>query len=174
MAGDGRPSTTFLGATSEVVDGRPSPAMTGESRSFRRLVLLIDTAVREGSPMLDRSIKRLSKKARRGMRGFPLGTVAFYGPDDRRATKVVAGVKVSEDADVEVRKWFVETGDARANPVVAAELLAHFETNGVKSVAMIDGIFGCPHEEDVDYEGEYCPVCTFWIGRDRYTGKLER
>src|SRR5208282_856153 len=29
MAGEGRPSTTCLRATSEVVDGRPSPAMTG-------------------------------------------------------------------------------------------------------------------------------------------------
>jgi hypothetical protein len=42
--------------------------------------------------MLDRSIKQLTKKARRGMRGYPLGTVAYYGPDDRRATKVAVGI----------------------------------------------------------------------------------
>ncbi len=123
--------------------------------------------------MSDRSIKRLAKKARRGMRGYPLGTVAYYGPDDRRATKVAAGIQFAEDADLEMRRWVVETGDARTDPVVTAELLAHFEANGVKSVAMMDRIFGCPHEEGVDYEGEYCPVCTFWIGRDRYTGKMK-
>jgi len=74
---------------------------------------------------------------------------------------------------MDMRKWFVETGDARTDPVVTAELLEHLEANGVKSVAMMDRIIGCPHEEGVDYEGEYCPVCTFWIGRDRFTGKLK-
>jgi hypothetical protein len=124
--------------------------------------------------MLDRSIKRLAKKARRGMRGYPLGTVAFYGPDDKRATKVAAGVRFSENADVDVRTWFAETGDARTSPAIIAEVLAYFEENGVLSVAMIDGVFGCPHQEGIDYDGEYCPVCTFWIGRDRFTGKRTR
>ena len=124
--------------------------------------------------MLDRSNKRLTNKTRRGMRGYPLGTVAYYRPDDRRATKVTAGIQLREDADIEMRRWFVETGDARTNPVITEELLAYFEANGVKSVAMIDRIFGCPHEEGVDYEGEYCPVYTFWIGRDRFTAELEQ
>lgn len=121
--------------------------------------------------MLDRPIKRLAKKARRGMRGYPLGTVAFYGPDARRATKVAAGVKADEHADIEMRTWLSESSDVRNDPAIAAEILAHFEANGVRSVAMTDRIFGCPHQEGIDYEGEYCPVCTFWIGRDRYTGK---
>jgi len=124
--------------------------------------------------MLDRSIKRLSKKARRGMRGYPLGTVAFYGPDDKRATKVAVGIKFADDAEFEMRTWFVETGDARGDPIIATEILAHFEANGVVSVTMLDRIFGCPHQEGIDYEGEYCPVCTFWIGRDWYTGKKVR
>ncbi len=42
----------------------------------------------------------------------------------------------------------------------------------VRSVAMADGIIGCPHQEGVDYEGEWCPVCEFWRGRDRFTGNL--
>ena len=41
--------------------------------------------------------KRLGKKAKRGFRGFPVGTIAFYGPDDRRATKLVAAVIAKED-----------------------------------------------------------------------------
>jgi hypothetical protein len=135
--------------------------------------LLIDPAFREGSPMLDRSNKRLTKKARRGMRGYPLGTVAYYGPDDRRATKVAAGIQHVADADIKMRRWLVETDDTRNDSVIAAELLAYFDANGVKSVAMAGGIFCCPHEEGVDYEGEYCPVCTFWIGRDRFTGKMK-
>ena len=31
--------------------------------------------------MEDRSLKRLRKKARRGLRGWPLATIAFYGPN---------------------------------------------------------------------------------------------
>ncbi len=122
--------------------------------------------------MLDRSLKRLSKKARRGMRGYPMGIVACYGPDDKRASKLVASVKTSQDAEPEQRKWFAETGDLRNDATVAAEILAFFEEHGVKSVAMAERIIGCPHEEDIDYVGRYCPKCTFWIGRDRWTGKL--
>ena len=125
--------------------------------------------------MSDRSVKRLTKKAHRGMRGYPLGTVAYYGPDDRCATKVVAGIQFAWDApDMETRRWFVEAGDARTDPVIAATVTEYFDANGVKSVAMVERILGCPHEEGLDYEGEYCPVCTFWIGRDRFTGKLEQ
>jgi hypothetical protein len=122
--------------------------------------------------MLDRSLKRLSKKARRGMRGYPMGIVACYGPDDQRASKLVASGKTSDDAEPEQRKWFAETGDLRNDVAVAAAILAFFEEHGVKSVAMPDRIIGCPHEEGPDYVGKYCPACSFWIGRDRWTGKL--
>src|SRR5580698_2113121 len=59
-----------------------------------------------GQSILDRSIKRLSTKARRGMRGHPMGIVACYGPDERRASKLVASVKNSQDAEPTQRKWF--------------------------------------------------------------------
>ena len=122
--------------------------------------------------MLDRSLKRLSKKAHRSMRGYPMGVVACYGPDDKRASKLVASVKTSQNAESAQRKWFAETGDLRNDKAVAAEILAFFEEHGVLSVAMPNRIIGCPHEEGIDYEGEYCPQCAFWIGRDRWTGKL--
>jgi hypothetical protein len=37
-----------------------------------------------------------------------------------------------------------------------------------------DGVIGCPHQEGIDYEGEWCPDprCAFWKGRDRFTGEL--
>jgi hypothetical protein len=43
---------------------------------------------------------------------------------------------------------------------------------GALSVVMTGGIIGCPHQEGIDYEGEWCPVCEFWHGRDRFTGKM--
>ncbi len=42
----------------------------------------------------------------------------------------------------------------------------------VKSVVITGEINGCPHEEGIDYEGEVCPRCPFWAGRDRWSGKV--
>jgi hypothetical protein len=50
-------------------------------------------------------------------------------------------------------------------------VLAFITEAGAKSVVMTDRIIGCPHEEGIDYEGSTCPVCPFWAGRDRWTGK---
>jgi hypothetical protein len=120
----------------------------------------------------DRFLKRLRKKARKGLRGWPIATIAFYGPDLSRATKVAVGIVPSEDAEVqELRDWKVDRGDIRADPTIAKEILDFIETHGVLSVAMTDQIIGCPHQEGIDYEGEWCPVCEFWRGRNRLTGQ---
>jgi len=42
--------------------------------------------------MIERARKRLSKRAKRGFRGYPIATVALYGPDDRAATKLTVGI----------------------------------------------------------------------------------
>jgi hypothetical protein len=73
-----------------------------------------------------------------------------------------------------MRAWHVETGDVRDDANVAREILEFISKHGVLTVSMIDGIIGCPHQEGIDYEGEWCPVCAFWRGRDRFTGKLVR
>ena len=41
--------------------------------------------------MIERARKRLSKKAKKGFRGWPVATVALYGPDDSTATKLTHG-----------------------------------------------------------------------------------
>jgi hypothetical protein len=56
----------------------------------------------------------LRKKAKQGMRGFPVGTVAFYGPDDRRASKVAVSFIRQKGAEPELRRWFSEAGDVRS------------------------------------------------------------
>jgi hypothetical protein len=108
------------------------------------------------------------------LRGWPIATIAFYGPNLSQATKVAVGIILSENAEPEMRDWKVDRGDIRADPVVAREILEFVEKHGALSVAMTDGIIGCPHQEGIDYEGEWCPVCEFWHGRDRFTGKKVR
>ena len=122
--------------------------------------------------MEDRFLKRLRKKTRKGLRGWPIATIAFYGPNLSRATKVTVGIVPSENAEVEeLRDWKVDDGEIRADPRIAREILEFIEERRVLSVAMTDGIIGCPHQEGIDYEGEWCPVCEFWHGRDRFTGQ---
>ena len=48
--------------------------------------------------MIERARKRLSKRAKKGFRGWPLATVALYGPDDGTATKLTVGIVPAEDA----------------------------------------------------------------------------
>jgi hypothetical protein len=111
---------------------------------------------------------RLEDKARRGHRGDPVATVAFYGPDDQRATKIVVGISPSPAAGItETRIWRGDT-DVREDAGMLAEVLAFLSEKQTRSLVVTDGIYGCPHEEGVDYpEGEACAACAFWRGRDR-------
>jgi hypothetical protein len=121
--------------------------------------------------MKDRFLKRLRKKAKKGMRGWPAATIAFYGPNLSQATKVAVGIVQSDrEEPPEMRNWTVKDGDVRTDPAIAREILDFIASHGVLSVVMTDGILGCPHQEGIDYEGEWCPVCEFWRGRDRFTG----
>ena len=123
--------------------------------------------------MIERARKRLSKRAKRGFRGWPVATVALYGPDDSMATKLTVAIMPAEDAEAtDLRRWFSkEQTDIRDDTGVAEGVLAFITEAGAKSVVMTDRIIGCPHEEGIDYEGTTCPACTFWAGRDRWTGE---
>jgi len=86
--------------------------------------------------------------------------------------KVTVGIVPTENAEVaELRDWKVDRGDIRTDPGIAREILEFMNKHQVLSVAMTDGIIGCPHQQGIDYEGEWCPVCVFWHGRDRFTGQ---
>src|SRR5262249_42016114 len=63
----------------------------------------------------DRFLKRLRKKARKGLRGWPIATIAFYGPNLSRAAKITVGIVPCENAEVEeLRAWKVDDGEIRA------------------------------------------------------------
>src|SRR4051794_41974386 len=98
--------------------------------------------------MLERARKRLSKKARRGFRGFPIATIAFYGPDDTRASKLAVGIVPAENAGAtDIRRWFAEGIDIRNDTPGAEEVLAFIETAAARSVVMAAPIIGCSPEE---------------------------
>jgi hypothetical protein len=116
--------------------------------------------------------KWLKKKAKAGFRSFPVGTVAFYGPDDRRASKVAVGIFSKSDSEpAALRRWISESHDIRNDEAILAQVVTFLREHHVHSVSMVDRIIGCPHEEGIDYpNGEACPHCPFWKGRDRWAG----
>jgi hypothetical protein len=100
-----------------------------------------------------------------------VATVAFYGPDASRASKVAVGIIPFEGSEAtELRRWFSDTADLGSHS--PNEILAFIKEHGVMTVAMSPGIIGCPHEEGIDYpEGEVCPMCPYWATRNRWTGE---
>jgi hypothetical protein len=117
--------------------------------------------------------QEIEQEGQERISGWPLATVALYGPDDTMATKLTVGILPGEDAEAtDLRRWLSkDQTDIRDVIRVAEEVLALITEAGVKSVVMTDRIIGCPHEEGIDYEGATCPACPFWAGRDRWTGK---
>ena len=117
--------------------------------------------------------KLMAKKARKGLKGYPIATVALYGPTNVVATKLVCGIIKYEGAEAEpMKKWFSEK-DVRKSEKILGEALAFIEENEATSVGMTKDIIGCPHEEGIDYpEGESCPTCRYWKGRDRLTHEM--
>lgn len=117
--------------------------------------------------------KRLPRKAVRGHRGWPVATIACYGPDLDRASKVAVGIIRREGGEAEeMRAWTSDDTDVRRDPDIFREIIQFIEAHEARTVGMIDGIIGCPHQEDIDHAGEWCPVRDFWKGRDRFTEKL--
>ena len=53
--------------------------------------------------------EKFAKKAQRGFRGYPVATVAYYGPTDKRTSKVVLSIIKAEGTGAEpMKKWFSE------------------------------------------------------------------
>jgi hypothetical protein len=103
---------------------------------------------------------------------YPLATISAYGPDNRRATKLVVGIlRRPEQKDTNpMRTWSTDAGDVRNDPVIVAELTEWLRSQGIKDTLSYDRIIGCPHEEGIDYPiGRTCPQCPFWASIDRFT-----
>ena len=113
---------------------------------------------------------QLRQKSRVRGSGETIGTIAFYGPDNRHASKVAVGIQPEGATEVNVlERWYEDKLDVRIDPGIGKEVGAFLQKHGVRRVVVAEGIIGCPHEEAVDYpEGSECPLCPFWQGKDRF------
>jgi hypothetical protein len=122
---------------------------------------------------LKRARDRYNKRLKQGPRGFPAATIAYYGPNDKVATKVVVSLTNDPDSELaEIRRWTSDGADLRDDAASIDRIVQLLDKWRPKSVVSPDRIIGCPHEEGVDYpEGKACPDCPFWRNIDRWTGE---
>jgi|ERR1700730_9762490 hypothetical protein len=111
------------------------------------------------------------RRVKQGFRGYPIVTIAFYGPTADLATKIVVAIVRDEGREPDpLEGWFSEDRDVRTDLAVGEQVLAFLKEHAAKSVIVTDGLIGCPHEEGIDYpDGKSCPLCPYWAGRDRFT-----
>jgi hypothetical protein len=104
-------------------------------------------------------LAHFKKAVRKG--NYPIGTIAYYGPNDQIVTKIVAAVLIDDKRDPIIKNW---VGDGIVeDQVIANEIGEFFRAQKVQNIIMTEGIIGCPHEEGIDYpSGESCPNCPFW------------
>ena len=77
----------------------------------------------------------LAKRARAGFRGYPVATVAFYGPDETRASKVAVGIVPDEGQEaIALERWVLEHGDVRSDRSIGEVILQFIRGYGAQSV----------------------------------------
>jgi hypothetical protein len=68
----------------------------------------------------------LSKKAKKGFHGWPVATVAWYGPDDITATKVAVAIMPAKGAEpTDLQRWLSQNQtDLRNDNGILQEVLS--------------------------------------------------
>lgn len=108
--------------------------------------------------------------------GPRIAIYSLYGRNDQFASKVVVAIFREGGTNIiELRRWGSGTSDVRRNEKIQQEITAFLRAHNVRKVVSAGRIIGCPHEEGLDYpEGDDCPFCPFWAGRDRWTGEMRK
>ena len=92
----------------------------------------------------------LEKKVKAGFRGYPVATIAFYGADNKIATKVAVGIMMSESEKEPtiMKKWFSDK-DISRDVKILNEIKEFITVQCAHSVAITNKILSCTHEEDI-------------------------
>ena len=118
------------------------------------------------------NLKILIRQAEQGFKGFPIGTLAFYGADNHSASKAIAMVIGNEQGDVIDKQEYVLTNvDIRTEDLLISVINDWFAQYQVATIATSPDIVDCPHEAGIDYEaGTDCPHCPYWKGKPSLAG----
>ncbi|AQT60448.1 hypothetical protein CBP51_18910 [Cellvibrio mixtus] len=88
---------------------------------------------------LDKSKKRIAKRAKMGFQGFPTISLTYYGKTTSHANEVMIEFVLEEGADTQVER-FSSKIDAREDEVIQSAIVKMIERSEAKTVVQIDGV----------------------------------
>jgi hypothetical protein len=88
---------------------------------------------------LDKSKKRIAKRAKMGFQGYPKISLTYYGKTTSHADEVVIEFVLEEGADTQVER-FSSKIDAREDEVIQSAIVKMIERSEAKTVVHMDGV----------------------------------
>ena len=88
---------------------------------------------------VDKAKKRIEKQVKKGFKGYPLVSLAYFGKKLDCATEVVMTFTLEEGAEPQTQK-FVSKNDAREDEVIQSALVKTIERTQANTVTEIDGV----------------------------------
>lgn len=88
---------------------------------------------------LDKSTKRIAKRVKKGFKGYPQISLAYFGESTDYATEVVIGFVSEEGAAVQEQK-LTSKCDVRKDETIQTTILKVIERADAKTVLEIEGV----------------------------------
>ncbi|RYE49065.1 MAG: hypothetical protein EOP48_20915, partial [Sphingobacteriales bacterium] len=88
---------------------------------------------------LEKSKKRIAKKAKMGFQGYPKISLTYCGKTSNYANEVVVEFILEEGAEVQVER-FSSKGDAREDETIQSALVKMIERSEANTVWLTEGV----------------------------------
>ncbi len=88
---------------------------------------------------VDKAKKRIAKQVKKGCKGYPKITLAYFGESVDCATEVVVQFALEEGSEVQEERFSSDT-DVRENEVIQSALIKIIERSNANSVIEIEGV----------------------------------
>ena len=88
---------------------------------------------------LEKSKKRIAKRAKMGFQGYPKISLTYQGKTARQADEVVVEFVVEEGAETQIER-FSSKVDARDDEVIQSALVKMIERSEAKTVVQAEGV----------------------------------
>ncbi len=87
---------------------------------------------------VDKAKKRISKQVKKGFKGYPLISIAYFGKDEQCATEVVMSFTLEEGAQAQEER-FISKVNAREDEVIQTTLIKVIDRANACSVTEVEG-----------------------------------
>lgn len=88
---------------------------------------------------LEKSKKRISKKAKMGFQGYPTIAISYLGPNNSLANEVLLELMSEEGAEPQTER-FTTAGDIREDETIQSAIVKMIERSGAQSVILNEGV----------------------------------